>query len=119
MAASTGPMHGAAQTAKAPPSRTREPRDRAPWTIPAPTSRSGQGRRPMKARPNTTSTKPETCSRRNWLRKRLPPSRDAPTPSRTKIDVNPSTNGMLDTTTRRAVPGRPSSSASTAETADR
>ena len=32
---------------------------------------------------------------------------------------NPRTNGMLETTTRRAVPGRPSSSAFTADTADR
>ena len=51
-------MHGAAQIAKAPPSSTREPRLRAPCTSPAPTSRSGQGSRPMNASPKTTSTKP-------------------------------------------------------------
>ena len=39
-------MHGAAQTANAPPRRTREPRERAPWTSPAPTSRSGHGQEP-------------------------------------------------------------------------
>ena len=33
----------AAQTANAPPSRNREPRLRAPWSSPAPTSRSGSG----------------------------------------------------------------------------
>src|SRR6185503_3742745 len=99
--------------------RAAEPRERAPCTSPAPTSRSGQGRRPMNARPKTTRTKPEICSSRNWLRRRLPPTSDAPTPRRTKTAVSPSTKGTLETTTRRAVPGRPSSSALTAETADR
>jgi hypothetical protein len=73
----------------------------------------------MNASPNTTRTNPAICSSRNWSRNRLPPSSDAPTPRATKTAVNPRTNGMLDATTRRAVPGRPSSSALTAETADR
>jgi hypothetical protein len=73
----------------------------------------------MKASPNTTSTKPATSSSRNWSRNRLPPRSDAPTPRSTKNAVKPRTNGMLDATTRRAVPGRPSSSADTAETVDR
>ncbi len=51
-------MHGAAHTANAPPSRTREPRPRASCRSPAPTSRSGHGSRPMKASPNTTRTNP-------------------------------------------------------------
>ncbi len=67
IAASTGPMHGAAQIANAPPSSTREPRLRAPCTSPAPTSRSGQGSRPMKANPKTTRTNPATRWSRNWL----------------------------------------------------
>ena len=73
----------------------------------------------MNASPKTTSTKPETCSSRNWSRKSPPPRSAAPTPSATKTAVKPSTNGMLATTTRRAVPGWPSRSASTAETAER
>jgi len=61
-------MHGAAQTANAPPSRKPEPRRRAPWTSPAPTRRCGHGSRPMKTNPKTIRTKPATCSSRNWLR---------------------------------------------------
>ena len=34
-------MHGAAQIAKAPPSKKPDPRRRAPWTSPAPSSRFG------------------------------------------------------------------------------
>jgi hypothetical protein len=45
--------------------------------------------------------------------------RAAPTPSSTKNAVKPRTNGMLEATTRRDVPGCPSLSASTAETAER
>ena len=71
IAASTGPMHGAAQIANAPPSNTRDPRLRAPCTRPAPTRRSGQGRRPMNASPKTTSTKPAIRWSRNWSRKKL------------------------------------------------
>ena len=51
-------MHGAAQIAKAPPSSTREPRLRAPCTRPAPTSRSGQGSRPMKAKSEDDEDEP-------------------------------------------------------------
>src|SRR3990170_4021867 len=119
MAARTGPMHGAAHTAKAPPRRTREPRLRAPRTSPAPRSRSGHGRSPMNASPKMTRTKPATFSSRNWSAKRRPPTSAAPTPSSTKNAVKPSTNGKLARTTRRAVPGCPSRSASTADTADR
>ena len=66
-------MHGAAQIANAPPSRTREPRLRAPWTSPAPTSRSGHGRRPMNASPKTTRTNPAIRSSRNWSWKNSAP----------------------------------------------
>ena len=119
MPASTGPMHGAAHTAKAPPSRSLEPRLRAPCTSPAPTSLSGHGSSPMKASPNTTRTKPEIFSSRNWSRKSEPPTSAAATPSATNTAVKPSTNGTLAATTRRAVPGWPRRSASTADTADR
>ena len=115
----TGPMQGAAQTAKAPPSRKPEPRRRAPWTRPAPTSRSGQGRSPMKTSPNTIRTKPATCSSRNWLRVIESPTAAAPAPSRTKTETSPATKGRLETTTRRAAPGSPRRSASTDETAER
>src|SRR5262245_53631075 len=40
-------------------------------------------------------------------------------PSRTKKAVKPATNGTLPATTRRAVPGWPSLSASTADTVER
>ncbi len=73
----------------------------------------------MNASPKTTRTNPETFSSRRRLGTSRPPTSAAPTPSRTKKAVNPSTNGMLDTTTRRAVPRSPSRSASTAETAER
>ena len=61
IAASTGPIHGAAHTAKASPRSTNEPRRRAPCSSPAPSSRSGQGSSPMKASPKTMSTKPAIC----------------------------------------------------------
>jgi hypothetical protein len=73
----------------------------------------------MNASPKTTSTKPATFSSRNWSPRRLPPMSDAPTPRRTKKTVKPTTKGMLATTTRLDVPGCPSLSASTADTAER
>ena len=75
--------------------------------------------RPMNASPNTTRTKPAIRSSRNWSPRIRPPTSAAPTPSSTKNAVKPTTNGTLPVTTRRAVPGCPSRSASTAETADR
>src|SRR5919106_520634 len=104
--ASTGPMHGAAQTANAPPSRKRDPRLRAPCSNPAPSRRSGHGRRPMNARPTTTRTKPAIFSSRNWSEKTRSPRSAAPTPSSTKTVVKPRTKGTLETTTRRGVHGR-------------
>ena len=106
-------MHGAAHTAKAPPSRNDEPRRRAPWTSPAPTSRSGHGSRPMNTSPKTIRTKPAICSSRNWFRGIERPTAAAPAPSRTKTAMRPATNGRLARTTRRAAPGSPSRSAST------
>ena len=97
----------------------RDPRSRAPSSRPAPRSRSGQGRRPVSASPKTTSTKPAIRSRRNWSERSRPPTRAAPVPRSTKNAVKPSTKGTLATTTRRAFPGWPSLSASTADTADR
>jgi len=73
----------------------------------------------MDARPNTTSTNPAIFSSKNWSRRRLPPTNAAPTPSATKSAMKPRTKGMLETTTRRAIPGSPSRSADTADTADR
>ena len=119
MPASTGPIQGAAHTANAPPSKSLEPRLRAPCTRPAPTSRSGHGSSPMKASPNTTRTKPEIFSNRNWSRKSEPPTSAAATPRATNTALKPSTNGTLAATTRRAVPGWPRRSASTADTAER
>src|SRR5215469_14995874 len=119
IAPSTGPMQGAAQTAKAAPSRAPEPRLRAPPTNPGATSRSGNGSRPMKASPNKTTTNPATaCTRVEFSETELPTS-PAPAPSATKRAVNPATNGRLPIKTRRVVPGSPSRPASTAETADR
>ena len=119
MPASTGPMHGAAQTANAPPSRTREPRLRAPWSSPAPTSRSGQGSRPMNASPNTTRTNPATFSSRNWSPNRRPPTSAAPTPSSDEDRGEAEDERDAREDDARAVPGWPSRSASTAETAER
>ena len=73
----------------------------------------------MNASPKTTSTKPATRSSRNWSPSTRPPTSAAPTPRSTKNAVKPATNGMLAATTRRAVPGSPSRSASTAEIAER
>ena len=56
--ASTVPMHGAAQTANAPPSSAFDPRRRACCSSPGATVRSGHGSSPMNASPITTSTKP-------------------------------------------------------------
>src|SRR5437868_9496084 len=116
-AASTVPMHGAAQTAKAPPSKAPEPRRRAPTSSPGATTRSGIGSRPTNARPRTTSTKPATsvCAPAETVF----PIAAAPAPRTTKTTVNPSTNGMLATSTRRVVPVSPSRPGSTLESADR
>ena len=73
----------------------------------------------MNASPKTTSTKPATRSSRNWSPRIRPPTSAAPTPRSTKNAVKPTTNGTLPVSTRRAVPGWPSRSASTAETAER
>src|SRR5215207_5068904 len=110
-------MHGAAQTAKAAPRRAPEPRRCAPVKRLGATSRSGHGRRPRKASPSTTKTKPASSERR--LRSRSPPRAAAPAPRATKTAVKPSTNGTLARATRRPTPASPSRSASTAETADR
>ena len=45
------PMHGAAQTANAPPSSSPEPVRRAPSSSPGAAIRVGTGSRPMNARP--------------------------------------------------------------------
>ena len=112
-------MQGAAQMAKAPPSRKPEPRRRASWTRPAPSSRCGHGSRPMNAKPKTIRTKPAICSIRNWFCVNESPIAAAPAPSRTKTVTSPATNGRLERTTRRDEPGSPSRSASTDETAER
>ena len=115
--ASTVPMHGAAQTANAPPSSAAEPRRRARWSRPGATARSGHGSSPMNASPITTSAKPAICV---WvvLATTLAIAA-APAPSATKTTVKPAMNGMLAATTRRPAPRSPSRSTSTAETADR
>ena len=88
-------MHGAAQTANAPPSRNDEPRRRAPWTSPAPTSLFGSGSRPMNPSPKTIRMKPAICSSRIWLRWNERPTAAAPAPSRTNTVISPATNGTL------------------------
>ena len=68
-----------------------------PGASPAPTSRSGQGSRPMNTSPKTIRTKPAICSSRNWLRVIERPTAAAPAPSRTKTATSPATNGRLAT----------------------
>src|SRR5204862_3792906 len=119
IAPSTGPMHGAAQTAKAAPSSAPDPRLRASPTRPGATSRSGNGSSPMKASPKTTTMKPATACTRVEFSETESPTRPAPAPSATNSAVNPATNGRLPINTRRVVPGSPSRPASTAETAER
>src|SRR6478736_3168215 len=93
IALNTTPTQGAAQTAKAAPSSAREPDARARLSAPGATSRSGHGKRPMKASPSTTSTKPASFvlveRSTQW------PSAAAPAPSATKTTVNPSANAAL------------------------
>src|SRR4029079_16096280 len=116
---STGPIHGAAQTAKAAPSSAPEPRRLAPPPRPGATRVWGNGSRPTNASPKTTTTKPATaCTRVEFSETALPTS-PAPAPSATKSTVNPATNGRLARKTRLVVPGSPSRPASTAETAER
>ena len=117
IAPSRTPTQGAAQTAKAAPSRAREPLARARVRAPGASMRSGQGSRPMKASPNTTSTKPAIFVRVS--RSTQPPSAAPAAPSTTKTTVKPSANGTLAAITRRAVPRSPSRSTSTAVIADR
>ena len=111
-------MHGAAQTANAPPSSTPEPSCRARCSRPGRDARCrGSGSRPTNASPITTSAKPAICV---WLvfgddaR-----DRGGAAPSATKTIVKPTMNGMLATTTRLPAPRSPSRSTSTAETAER
>ena len=112
---STPPMQGAAQTAKAPPSKTLEPRARVMSC--GKKARSGHGKSPTKPSPITIRRKPanSSCVR---LSSRLPIAA-APAPSSTKTTVNPSTNGTLASATRRPTPRWPKRPASTAEIADR
>ena len=110
-------MHGAAQTANAPPSSAFDPRRRACCSRPGATVRSGQGSKPMNASPITISTKPAilTCV----CLSTVPPIAAAPAPSSTKTVVKPRMKGMLAITIRRLTPRSPSRSTSTAEIADR
>ncbi len=115
--ARTVPMHGAAQTANAPPSSTLDPRRRAPVSSPGASILSVQGSTPMNVSPMTTSTKPASSA---WLSAGSTlPIAAAPAPRSTKTTVNPAMKGRLANATRRAAPGCPSRSASIAETADR
>ena len=110
-------MHGAAQTANAPPSSAPDPRRRAPVSSPGASTRSGTGSSPTNARPSTTRMNPAT-----WMRagpERRVPIAAAPAPSTTKTTVKPRMKGRLETTTRRAVPRWPSCPASTLESAAR
>src|SRR5205823_14414318 len=111
-----GPMHGAAQMLKAAP-RANDPRRRAVVTRLGAINCFGMGSRPMKASPKTTRISPAISDRRAGASTLPIPA--APAPRATKTTVNPSMNGRLPRSTRRATPGSPSRSASTAETADR
>ena len=112
IAASTGPMHGAAHTANAPPSSTREPRPRAPCDEPG-------ADEPLGPRQEAHEREPEHDEHeaRDLLEQELVAEEAAAdaAPRRrraaTKTAVKPRTNGMLAMTTRRAVPGSPSRSA--------
>src|SRR5579862_560470 len=115
--ASTVPMHGAAHTAKAPPSSSDEPPCRARCSMPGATARSGQGSSPAKARPITTSAKPAISVCVPFVTTLAIAA--AAAPRTTKTVVKPAMNGTLAATTRRPVPRSPSLATSTAETADR
>ena len=115
--ARNGPTHGAAQMAKAPPSRTREPLLRAPWISPPATSRSVHGSNPMNANPATTRMNPASACF-VWSLS-TPAIRLAVAPSATKTIAKPAMNGRLANATRRPTPESPSLCASTADTAER
>ena len=51
-------MHGAAHTAKAPPSRKREPRVRAPWSEPRAEQALGPGQEPHEREPEHDQDEP-------------------------------------------------------------
>ena len=110
-------MHGAAQTANAPPSSTADPVRRAPSSRPGAAIRVGVGSSPMNASPSTTSTKPAIASRVS--ESTTPPRAAAPAPISTKITLKPAMNGTLESATRRAMPRSPRCVASTADTAER
>src|SRR3954447_23595743 len=112
-------MRGAAQTAKAAPSSAPDPRLRALPTKLGATNRSGKGRRPANASPNTITTKPATAWTRVELSETASPTSPAPAPSATNRIVKPATKGRLPIRTRLVVPGWPSCPASTAETVER
>ena len=110
-------MHGADTTANAPPSRTPDPLVRARETSPGASARSGIGSSPTNARPITTRMNPAIVS---WVfLSTVLAIAAAPAPRITNTIVNPMMNGMLEITIRRLVPGWPSRSTSTPETAAR
>ena len=115
--ASTVPMHGAAQTANAPPSSTDDPPRRAICSSPGAIARSGHGSRPTNASPSTISTKPAISVCVVFATELAIAA--APAPSTTNTTVKPAMNGTLASTTRRAEPRSPRRVTSTADTAER
>ena len=85
-------MHGAAQTANAPPSSNREPEPRACCSRPGATARSGHGSAPRNARPSTIRTKPAISYCERWLT--ALPTAAAAAPSTTNTTVKPSDEGQ-------------------------
>ena len=95
-------MHGAAQTANAPPRSAPEPRRRAPASRPGRQHALRHGQEADEREPEHDEDEARDLRRRALPRGRCPTAA-APAPRTTKTTVKPKMNGMLETTTRRAV----------------
>ena len=114
--ASTAPMHGAAHTAKphrAAGSSTR----RAPVSRPGREQPFGPGQQADEREPDDDED--EARELELAVGRENAADRGRRVPSATKTTVKPRTKGRLASATRRATPGCPRRSASTAETAER
>ena len=117
-APSTLPMHGAAQTANAPPRSAPEPRRARAGEQPRRQHALRHGQQADEREPEHDEDEAGDL-RAGLRRERRSRSPRPPAPSTTKTTVKPKMNGRLETTTRRTVPRSPSRPASTLESAAR
>ena len=113
-------MHGAAQTANAPPSRTREPRRRAPCDEPGADEPLGPRQQAHEREPEDDEDEAGDLLEQELVAEDAAPTQRGAGAEEHEDDREAERRtGCSASTTRRATPGSPSRSASTAETAER